>query len=126
MSSHYIKGGVPEFERATGRFSKTDFKNRDMVYALETNVGFAGASCSRFKTGMHCVVLVASGIDHKGKKFCVVFDPDVTATEKSRDKWLNLPPNVKDQDQPADDSVIETMILGEGDHLGPLVRYYYY
>ena len=53
VNREYIKGGVPEHERATGRFSKTDFKNRDMVYALETNVGFAGASCSRFKTGMH-------------------------------------------------------------------------
>lgn len=88
----------------------------DRVVVLKTNARWGGADCSLFK-GFHYVLVIATG-GEAGKRFCVVYDPDVMATERSKAKWTTCQTSSKD-------TIIEEMILGKGKELGALVRYVY-
>jgi hypothetical protein len=84
-----------------------------------------------FKDNFHWVLLIHH--EPKGKQYCVVYDPDVTATPDAKGMWTKC----NDELQGADlatvnsgsaqfSSVVQKMILGGGSSLGPLIRYYYY
>jgi hypothetical protein len=105
------------------KLSTAAFDGRSKIGVYETNGRFAGAT-SKF-TGFHYVLLVHADRDIKGRSFCVVFDPDVSATEKSRTAWANGTGTVLPDASKADQTLVDTMILGSGNDLGPLVRYYY-
>jgi hypothetical protein len=97
-----------------------------------------GGDKSKFEDGMHAVIFLSSGVDNSGenraeKRFYIVFDPDVYATEASRNLWAKLVTNkgvknedVKNLERPRLYEIMRTMILGETpNHFGPLVRKYY-
>jgi hypothetical protein len=79
--------------------------------------GFAGSSGSRFGT-FHFLLVIAAL-----HGYCVLYDPDVTATEWSRDAWAQFSGGIK-LNEPASKGLIDTMVLGNGRRLGALVRYY--
>lgn len=110
----------------------TDFKKRPKVVALQTDGTFAG-STSVFKDNFHWVLLIHH--EPKGKPYCVVYDPDVTATPKAKAMWNKCRDEheLKEADLATVNSgsekfssVVQKMILGDDNGLGPLIRYYYY
>ena len=70
--------------------------------------------------GFHWLLLIECG-----QTFCVVYDPDVTATKESWAAWEACTKNVPLDEKPAKREVLETMILGKNGNLGPLIRYYH-
>ncbi|MBT1064484.1 hypothetical protein KJY73_12920 [Bowmanella sp. Y26] len=116
-----IRRGENLTQSAAASLAKKAFKEKVLVY--KTDGKFAGAT-SKF-TGFHYVILLATGGDLKGRGFCVVFDPDVSATEKSREAWASCSKDADLDATKADERILKRMILGEGKDLGPLVRYFY-
>jgi hypothetical protein len=106
---------------ATDLLNQKTFKPR--LVSLQTPAKWGGADCSIF-TGFHYILLIAAGADSDGKKFCVVYDPDVTATAKSKTAWENCKSGA-DKQKAAAAAVIQKMVLGENNELGALVRYFY-
>jgi hypothetical protein len=88
----------------------------DRVVVLKVNAKWGGAGSSIFK-GFHYVLVIATGGEAE-KRFCVVYDPDVTATERASAKWSSCQKSDKD-------TIIREMILGKDRELGALVRYVY-
>lgn len=107
-----------------------NFRNQPRIVVLETNGLFAGANSIRFGPGKHYLLLIDKGTDIHGHKFCAVYDPDVSATDKAKNRWKECTDNMIPEQVVADsdefEEIIKKMILGEGNELGPLIRYYYY
>ena len=85
----------------------------------------AGATESRFTDTRHHVLLIGTGADIHNRPFCVVYDPDVTATQKSQQAWAACRGPKVDVNARASDTVVNQMVLGAGTELGGLVRYFY-
>ncbi len=108
-----------------------------VIFALRVRHGFAGASGGTFNSPgnpacTHTVLLVHRGTDDQRRQFYVIFDPDVTATQKSRDAWEKYKTllsssggALKTLGDPY--PVLVDMVLGGAEHpgLGPLFRYFY-
>lgn len=115
-----LEGGEKVVTRATELLAQPSFK--PTIVSLKAGAKWGGATCSKF-TGFHYVLVIATGTSAKGR-FCVVYDPDVTATERSGKAWAKCCQGV-DKKKPASAAVIQKMILGKDNKLGALVRYYY-
>lgn len=103
-----------------------NFKKEPKVVALRTTGQFAGADSAKFGKGFHYVMLVASGKDHEGKTFCVVFDADVSCTPAAIQAWRECTGGVNpDPDATPTQAMLDKMIFGADGELGPLIRYYY-
>ncbi len=112
----------PVMSRARSALDAKSFKPK--IVAVKADGFFAGAT-SKFK-GFHYVLIIATGRDSKGREFCVVYDPDVSATPKSSGAWDKCTSGKKlATDTAADDATLKTMLLGENNELGALIRYYY-
>ena len=99
--------------------------DRQRFVDLQVGPKWGGADDSRFTASLHHVLLIGTGKDIDGKNFCVVYDPDVTATPRSQQAWAacrGLQVNVK---AAASTDVVKQMVLGENNNLGGLVRYFY-
>ena len=105
-----------------------NFRKEPKVVALETTGQFAGASSGNFKGGTHWVLLIH--YQALPKPFCVVYDPDVSATSQAVTAWDECK-KLGDVEKEiafggtAFEKIVTKMILGEGTELGPLIRYYY-
>jgi hypothetical protein len=108
--------------KATELLEKATFKGAPIV-SLKAEAKWGGATRSRFG-GFHYVLVIATGRSAENRAFCVVYDPDVTATDRSNKAWAKCGQGV-DKTQPASSAVIDKMILGKENKLGALVRYYY-
>jgi hypothetical protein len=121
--------------RLEAQLAKPSFKPGGKVVVLNTRAGWGGAATSRF-TGFHYVVIIAVGRDSRNGRFCVVYDPDVTATQRAKDKWGSCG-QAADRKSPASEAIARCMVLGGQDgssgissdsddkHLGALIRYVY-
>jgi hypothetical protein len=88
---------------------------KEQVVALKVNGRWGDPGKSRFPpNGFHHLLAIATG-GGSGEQFCVVYDPDVSATERSNAEWEAC----KASDKGA---IIERMILGKDGQLGALVR----
>jgi len=74
--------------------------------------------------GMHWIVIIGAGKATNGRKFLVVFDPDGDATARSKKKWDPCR-QLQFDVAPVAANVIESLVLGEGNKLGGLIRYFY-
>jgi hypothetical protein len=103
---------------------------------IHGSTGHVGGSRSRFldvkdNTGFHVIVFLAKGTAAAdGRGFYLGFDPDITATDETRAKWVELvPANTSFQsiNDPAPSvAIIKAMILGDAQTgFGPLIRKYY-
>jgi hypothetical protein len=104
-------------------------EGKPAIINLAATGQFAGATTSVFGNLGHYLLLLEVGsviIGNVATQFGVVFDPDVSATPASRKAWGACDVTKSDYEKaPANWKVIETMILGTGNSLGPLIRYYY-
>ena len=101
--------------------------------AVQGNTGHVGGSRSYFlrkdNAGYHTVVFLAKGTDAGGRDFHLGLDPDASATDASRAKWVQLVPagtRLQSLSVAESTQLIKAMILGDSpDGFGPLVRKYY-
>lgn len=101
-----------------------------------------GGTASVFKQSYHAMLLLSVRLEGAGKtgdkagrkRSCYVgFDPDISATQESRDLWGKLVgecqttnSGVKNLTAAQLSRIVKTMILGEGTTgVGPLIRKYY-
>lgn len=66
--------------------SKLGTGEKPKIVALQVAAGWGGATTSRFG-GFHWLLVVAVGETPSGRRFSVIFDPDVSATKESLTAW---------------------------------------
>lgn len=130
----------PSLETAVGgttfqkKWELLDTKlNGGTVAVIKGPAEHVGGTESIFKKGFHALLFLCTGVDKKGNPFYVGFDPDISATEESRELWDKLVKQhqtvnkeVKNLEPEKLHQMITTMILGEsGTGFGPLIRKYY-
>ncbi|OED42103.1 hypothetical protein AB833_08050 [Chromatiales bacterium (ex Bugula neritina AB1)] len=104
--------------------SKTPGFKGPRLSVLKSNAKWGGAEKSKF-TGFHYSLVVDTG-SVSGKRFLVIYDPDVTATAKSQAAWKSATKGTIPDDKTAvNPEIVKKMILGEGDEMGPLIRFHY-
>jgi hypothetical protein len=116
-----LQPGETLVTRTAIELAKPSFKPKIIAFCSDAKWG--GATSTVF-SGFHYVLFLATGADSDKKAFCVVYDPDVTATDKSTKAWASCSTGV-DKTKPANAAVLKTMVLGDGANLGALVRYHY-
>ncbi|NNN35365.1 hypothetical protein HLK59_34355 [Streptomyces sp. S3(2020)] len=103
--------------------------NRAVV--IKGSTGHVGGNASKFTTSFHVIVFLAVSQVGSERRYYLSFDPDVSATAESREKWKPLVlGSTEAKTQKFTDAksveVIKAMILGDSqDGFGPLVRKYY-
>jgi hypothetical protein len=100
-----------------------NWKDQQKVVALQVTGHWGGADSKAFGNNGHWVLLIDTGKGNDGKEFIVVYDPDVTATTKSREAWSSVSTGIQ-KTNVAEAKLLKEMVLGEGHDLGALVRYY--
>lgn len=114
-----------------------DAVKADRAVSIQGKTEHVSGSKSHFNKvenglGFHVIVFLAVGQESSGRRYYLGFDPDVSATEESRKKWIPLVVGdtegtvAKKVDDPRSIQIIKDMILGDSpDGFGPLVRKYY-
>lgn len=119
-------GATFQLDAVLSAIGGTNFRDEPRVAAVRTTGKFAGANSKAFPGGFHYVLLFDKGKNLEGKPFCVVFDADVSCTPAAIQMWAECTAGKNPQDDatPTQD-MLNKMIFGNGNQLGPLIRYYY-
>jgi hypothetical protein len=121
-ASEFAYADGPEFIQAAADKLARATANLTLLVQYRGDVGIKGPTTT---FANHVALIVAAGKTTTNHWYCVVYDPDVDATQQSKDAWavhsqgLSLTQDLKAK------GVLEKMVLGEAGGLGPLFRYYY-
>jgi len=74
--------------------------------------------------GMHWILIIGAGTNTGGRRFLVVYDPDGDATARSKKMWDPCR-KLDFESAPVAEDVLLKLVLGEGNKLGGLIRYFY-
>jgi len=108
-------------ETVTSKLNAKSFKPKVCICEYTKGNPIAGPT-STFAN--HWILIVGAGVNTSGRRFLIVFDPDPDATARSKKKWAAC--SKQDRETvPVPAMVLEQLVLGSGNKLGGLIRYFY-